>query len=88
MSYTFGMEIEMLVPDLLQTHSSGLLGCPGSWRCCLGLVRVPVYGSVSPLFSTWKIGESLPITVSYHVQFVLPVPSGNGLEGLRGLWWS
>lgn len=39
-------------------------------------------------FSTWKICHSLSAHVSYHVKFVLSVPSGNRLEGLGGLWWS
>lgn len=39
-------------------------------------------------FSTCKIGVSLSIQVSCHVQFVLPVPSGNGLEGFGHFWWS
>lgn len=39
-------------------------------------------------FSTWKICHSLSAHVSYHVKFVLSVPSGNRLEGLGSLWWS
>lgn len=72
-SYTFGMEIEMLVPDLLvQTQSSGLMRCSGSWRCCLGMVGVLVYGSVSPLGkSVTHFLHTLVIMLSLFFQSLL-----------------